>query len=283
MAAVIASTQNWAAFATTFEPLIADKEAFAVWTSGTKGRYLYACWDTDVTDTQTPSAYVGIGAYLKANALAGTAVVYPDPMEAAFVLGITASIDFNRHNARLTYAFRACNLPLSQITDETIAANLTANGINFYGSYATANQNFINFQTGQVSGPYGFIDSYVNSIWLTNNFQLALMELLTSVGAVPYNNDGYGLIKAALKDPIDAGLNFGAIRKGVTLSALQASEVNMAAGVKIDNILSSQGWFLQVLDPGAQVRGQRGTPICTFWYMDGEAVQKIVLASIDVL
>jgi len=40
---------------------------------------------------------------------------------------------------------------------------------------------------------------------------------------------------------------------------------------------------LQVLDPGAQVRGNRGTPVINFWYTDGGAVQQITLASIDIL
>ena len=41
MASVISNTQNWAGFTTAFEPVLADKEAFATWTSQQNGRYLY--------------------------------------------------------------------------------------------------------------------------------------------------------------------------------------------------------------------------------------------------
>jgi hypothetical protein len=47
-------------------------------------------------------------------------------------------------------------------------------------------------------------------------------------------------------------------------------------------VLSTTGYYLQILDPGAIVRGGRGSPKCTLWYTDGGSVQKINLASIDV-
>jgi hypothetical protein len=58
--------------------------------------------------------------------------------------------------------------------------------------------------------------------------------------------------------------------------------VNNAAGAPIDSILSTRGWFLQVLDALPQVRAARGSPPINFWYMDGESVQKINMASILV-
>jgi hypothetical protein len=58
--------------------------------------------------------------------------------------------------------------------------------------------------------------------------------------------------------------------------------VNAAAGLAIDTVLSSQGWYLQILDATPQVREARGTPPCTFWYMDGGSVQNINLASVEV-
>jgi hypothetical protein len=38
-----------------------------------------------------------------------------------------------------------------------------------------------------------------------------------------------------------------------------------------------------VLDASPQVRQARGSPPITFWYMDGESVQRINIASIDLL
>jgi hypothetical protein len=117
---------------------------------------------------------------------------------------------------------------------------------------------------------------------MNNGFQLALMELLTSVGSIPYNQTGYTMIKAACQDVINRALNFGAIRAGVTLSESQVIQVNNMAGVQIDGVLNSIGYYLQVLDADPQTRVNRGTPPCTFWYMDGGSIQRITLASVMV-
>jgi hypothetical protein len=85
-------------------------------------------------------------------------------------------------------------------------------------------------------------------------------------------------------DDITQAVNFGAIREGVQLGSAQAQEVNTAAGRKIDGILSSRGWYLQVLasQATAQVRANRQSPPCKFWYMDGGSVQQLNLASVMI-
>ncbi len=100
--------------------------------------------------------------------------------------------------------------------------------------------------------------------------------------SIPYNNAGRAMVEAGCADPINAGLNFGAFRAGVTLSAIQRTAVNTAAGVTISTTLSERGWYLQVLDATPEVRAARGSPPCSFWYMDGQSVQQIDLASINV-
>ena len=84
-------------------------------------------------------------------------------------------------------------------------------------------------------------------------------------------------------DPINSALNSGVIRTGVVLSSAQSAIVNNAAGKAIANTLQHQGYYLQILDPGAQARSNRQTPVINFWYTDGGAVQQINLASIDVM
>lgn len=281
MNAIVNSTQNLAAFMTVFEPDAADKLAFAAWTSAQNNRYVYAAWDTDA-QAAVQGSTTCFGVAVKTNTYSGVAAVYLDPLKAAFVLGAIASIDFTRTNGRITLAFKSQAGLAADVTDQTTADTLVENGYNFYGSYATANDQFVFLYPGQISGEYDWIDPYVNQIWLNNAFQLALMVLFTSVPSVPYNAAGYALIEASCMDPIIAALNFGAIRPGVPLSAQQAAEVNSAAGVKIDDVLNTRGWYLQILPATAQVRAARQSPPCTFWYMDGGAVQQINLASIEI-
>jgi hypothetical protein len=90
------------------------------------------------------------------------------------------------------------------------------------------------------------------------------------------------MIRASLTDPINQAQNFGAFQPGVTLSNLQAIEVNTAAGLNIAPTITNVGWYLQVKDASPQTRAARGSPPCTFWYADGGSVQRINLASIEV-
>lgn len=282
MSAITDITQNWAAFMTTFEPVTAGKVEFSAWTNSQGNRFAYVGWDTDV-QAATQGSTTSWGAIVAANEYSGSVPIYKDIQHAAFMLGCVASIDFARTNGRITLAFKSQSGLAFSVTDATTAATLIANGYNFYGDYATGNDQFRFFYPGQISGDWEWIDTYVNQIWLNNAFQQALMTLLTQVNSVPYNADGYALIDASCMDPVNAAVNFGAIRAGVPLSSLQKAQVNSQAGVEISGTLESRGWYLQILPATAQVRAARETPPMTFWYMDGGSVQQITLASLAIL
>lgn len=288
MNAVVLVTQNWATFLTTFDPDNgsgnANKLLFAQWLATQNKRWAYVCWDTDQTPKTTVPAPTSLGQKLIAGNYDGVILIScPDATKAAYVSGAAASIDFTEHNGRITFAFKSQSGLVADITDQTTADNLEANGYNYYGVWATANDQFIFLYPGSVSGEFKWADSYINQIWLNQQFQLAMMVLLTNTKSIPYNFQGYSLIEAAGMDVINQGLNFGAFRPGVTLSQAQAAEVDADAGVKISNILNQRGWYFQVLDASPQVRQARGSPPITFWYMDGESVQRINLNSIDLL
>ena len=287
MNTVVAQTTNWATFMTLFDPDGSSgntlKGQFSAWTNTQANRWMYVCWDTDVTPTISTQATTSLGYLLKQSQASGTYMIYGfDWQKAAFICGSVASLDFTQTDGRATLAFKHQQGLTADVSDDTIYRNLLANGYNSYGVYATANSQFLFMSNGQVTGQFRWADSYVNQIWLNNSFQLALVTLLTQMKSIPYNAAGYALIRAACMDPINQALNFGAIRAGVPLSSLQAAEVNTAAGLRIDGTLATQGWYLQILPAIAQVRGARKSPPCTFWYMDGGSVQTINLASVEI-
>jgi len=277
--------QDWAQFMTTWEPVSADKVAFAAWANEQANQLAYVMWSTDAAPTvgtDTTSA----GYLIQQAGYSGTVLVYENSTIgdiAAFVLGYGASLDTTATNGRSTAKFRRQSGIAADVIDGTVSKNLEANGYNFMGDYTTRNDEFIFLANGVVTGPFQWLDSYLDQIWLNNALQLALMVLLTNMKSIPYNDAGYTLIRAACRDPIDAAVNFGAIRAGVPLSQLQAAEVNSAAGVRIDDVLSNRGWYLQVLPATAQVRAARGSPPCSLWYTDGQSVQRINLASVEVM
>jgi hypothetical protein len=287
MANIIRQNQNWATFFLNFNPDASGnstKLAFAAWVATTNSRYIYLAGDNDVTPTLSTNAPTSLAQLVETANYSGVCAIY-DPSFypiAAFVAGTAASIDFNEPNGRITFAYKSQGGLVASVTDLVVADNLLANGYNFYGAYATATTQFVFFQNGSVSGPYLFLDSLVNAIWLTAQLQQALVELLAAINSIPYNSVGFGLIEAALGSTIQQGLTFGAFAAGVTLSSTQIAEVNSQAGANVAPTLQQRGWYLQVLDPGPAVRQVRGSPICTFWYVDGESVQLINLSDIKL-
>jgi hypothetical protein len=282
MTSIVNQLQNWFSFTNVAEPVDSIKLQFAAWVNGQNARYKYVQSDSSNTPTTGPAAN-SFGVLTSTDT--GVVAIY-DPTGgdiAAFECGVTASINSNEPNGRITFAFKGQAGLTPSVTDQTTAANLVANFYNFYGQYATAAQQFQFYQPGQISGAWLWDDSYTDQVILNNALQLSLVELLANVKSIPYNNAGYSLIRAACADPINSAISFGSIVAGVDLSAAQIAEVNQAAGLKIDSFLFSFGYYLQIRDPGSVVRGQRGSPIITLWYVDGESVQKINLASIDIL
>lgn len=287
MTALAAQNSNWATFMTLFNPdsilgVNTNKLLFAQWTSGTNKRYAYIAYDRDPVPTQNNPAPTSFGQEVIAAGYQGVCPVWEpsDQNLAAFVCGTAAAINFNQAGGRITFAFKGQAGLVPGVTDATTAANLLANGYNFYGAYATANQQFNLFQNGSVSGGFTWLDAYINQIWLNAQFQLALLTYMASVTSIPYNIPGYTAVENTLSTPINAGLAFGAFSPGVVLSSSQIQQANAAAGTDISSTLATQGWYLQVKDPGPTARALRQTPICNFWYTDAGSIQKITLDSI---
>jgi hypothetical protein len=281
MSALLNVNSTWSLFTTVFEPDTAGKTSFSAWTSLQGDQYAYVGWDSD------PNAKVAgnsstWGYAVKQAADSGTVLIYGDLTHAAFVLSYAACLDFARLNGRSTAAFKSQAGLVASVDNATDAQALLGNGYNFYGIYGTGSQQFNMLQNGSVSGDYLWLDSYLDQIWLRAGLQLALLNLLMSVGSVPYNTDGYSLVDAACADPIDAAKNFGAIRAGVLLSASQAQQLNQATGVDAASVVQSTGFFLQVNPASATARAARQTPPITLYYTDGQSIQNIVMAAIEI-
>lgn len=298
MNGLVQLSQNWVSFMTAFDPDSGSgntqKLAFAAWNDSQNDRFVYVAFDTDVTSTLSVPATGSLGYLLQQADYSGTVPIYEpsDQNLAAFVCGSIASLDFSETNGRVAFDFLSQSGLVPGVANQQAAHNLAGNpqvsgdfgnGYNFYGPYATANQGFTFFTRGTVSGPFKWLNTYVQQIQLNASFQLALMTLLTSVGSVPFNVAGYAQIESVLNDPINAALNFGTIRTNVPLSATQIAAVNAAAGKQIDGVLATRGWYLSFPPASPSVRQSRGPLVGTFWYMDGEDVQSISLASIVLL
>ncbi|MFT8346599.1 DUF3383 family protein [Gluconobacter oxydans] len=280
---LIALTQNFAGFTTVFEPDLAGKQAIATWVGTQADRYWYVAWDTDAQAT-TQGSTTAFGVWLGAQDIDGTTAFYKDPLDAAAALGWMASLDYSATDGRYNLFGRQFSSLTATVSDGATASTLTTNGYSFYGLHANGLGRFTFMRGGKVSGQFLWADSYINQIWLNASFQSDILTLLLSAGQIPYNVQGDALMSAAVQDTINQGLAFGAIRAGVTLTAAQALEVNNAAGISISGTLQTRGWYFQpnVSTAPASSRVARTSPPCKFWYTDGQSVQSINLASIEV-
>jgi molybdopterin-binding protein len=296
LANAVALSQNFATIVFLAEPTLANKTLAAVWANAQNYAYGLILSDSDpnasVQGNQTCFGYLA-----KQAAYNGVITISGDPayaLQQATTLGALAlnvaialsgsiaSINFTAKNGRQDAAFMSFAGVTATVASDPISQNLLANGYNFHGAYGAANQSWTLFQNGQMPGAFPWFDSFVNQIYLNSQMQLALIGLETAIGSVPYNPSGYGLTRNVLMGTIAAAIAFGTIRTGVTLSAVEISAVNLAAGTAVDSIIATQGFYLQILDPGAQVRALRGSPIINFWYTDGQSIQALNLSSIDI-
>lgn len=276
---VLKSARDWVSFSTIWEPERAEKLELATWCSGHDTRFVYIMWDTDNTarvQGSTASAGYAITHTLE---LDGTCCVWNTLDVAAGVMGAIACLNFDQTEGRTTLAFRQFEGVAVTCDDDGDYDALIANGYNCYADFATASAQFKFFQNGQVSGKFEWLDTYCNAIALKDALQLNILDLLAAVRSLPYNEDGYASVRTACLDTINRFIKFGAIRTGISLSQTQKVQLLQEIGKDVSQTLESAGWYMQITDPGAVIRGQRQSPNCAFYYLDGGSIQKIVMSA----
>lgn len=283
MTNVLKYARDWVSFTTLWEGSYTEKLELARWTDSHDVRFLYVMWDTDVAATTQNGVATAGYAINTTYAYSGTCCVYNTLALAAGVMGAVACLDFNETNGRTTLAYR--QFPGVRITcdDDEEFENLDDLGYNCYGDFATAAQNFSFFQKGRVSGEFRWVDTYCNAIAIKDRLQLNILNLFEASRSIPYNEDGYAQIRTACLDTIETFINFGAIRTGVKLSQTQIIQLKQEVGQDVSDTLRSQGWYMQIADPGATARQERETPNCLFYYCDGGSIQRIEMSSTVVL
>lgn len=282
MAAVRTFSDNWVTFTSAYTATDSEVLDLAAWATGMGVDYLYVPWSTDA-ELLNPNSTTSIAAQLTAANAAATAGVYGTYAYAAFVMGAAASIDWDRINGVINFAHKGQSGLAPNVTDGQTAAALEAQDWNFYGNYATRNDNFYLFFPGVMFGQYGFIDPYINAIWLKNVIQVSCMAGLAASGRVPYNDAGYALIRAWLVDPVNRALRNGTIDAGVTLSESQKAQLIQEAGEDISEELFTNGFVIRIDDPGASVRVNRESPTISLWYTYGGGVNRLEIASTAIL
>lgn len=275
MSSITAQTSNWATFTTLYKPEESEVLGYCEWANAQDVDYLYVVWTTDAADKVTTNT-TNLPNQIKSIDPEGVAMVFGDVNYAAFVMGIAGSIDWNRNNGLVTFKFRTQDGLAATVTDEADADALTEMNVNYYGRYATRADDFTILAEGtMMGGDYGFIDAYIGMVWLKNNIQLACMNGFVGVGRVPYNEAGYTIIRAWCSDTIQSAKLNGVIQAGVTLSESQKAQLFAEIGEDVSNQMFTDGYYLQVSDPGASARQNRESPTIGLWFTYGGAVHRL--------
>ena len=278
MASLRGITENWATF--TYLYSASDQEILdlSAWASSQGVEYLLVAWSTSA-NLKNQVDTVSIAYQLGAADAGATTLIFGDARYAAFIMGEAASIDWDRVQGAINFAFKSSDVLVPTIDNATEATTLLQKKCNLYGTYATRNDEFVFMYDGNMFGDYNFIDPFINAIWFNNSLQVAIMNGLNMSPRVPYNEDGYTLIRSWCQDPINRARKNGVIDPGVTLSEAQKAELIREAGLDITSNLETDGYYLQVVDAGPQVRTTRDTPNVSLFYSYGGSINRIELAS----
>lgn len=283
MDGVVDVTTNFASYGLTFVPDATQALGIAAWNTAQANKYRFVMLDTNIAaTTNNPAAAPGYQVIAAGHT--GVKVLYApsDRGQVAAELSYPASIDFTETNGRTTANFRRYAGLTADVVNQSIAQRLRANGYNFYGYWATRADEFTFSNPGSITGDFLWDDAYINQIWMNDSFQVNLMTLLTSVKSIPYSTEGYAQIEAAMMDTVNAAVNFGAIRSGITLSESQAAQINSSAGFNISDTIEERGWYILIQDASPAVRAAKGSPPVKFFYTDGGSVHTINVASVEV-
>lgn len=273
-------SRNWVTYTTLDAP---TKEEALAWADWTPFGYLYVPYLTD-PKALSAEVHTDLASALKEANAAHAAAIFGDASYAAFLMGAIASIPYNRRDGAITLAFKKQNRLAPTVTKKEHAEALEAKNCNYYGKFATSNADFEFLYTGAMcGGDYAWIDAYVNSIWLNNRIQKALMDGLTNTSRAPYNERGYASIRAWLMDPVNDALNNGVIEPGITLSEAQKTQLTNEAGQNISTEIQVMGYYIQIKDPGDEVRRQRETPIVNLWFSYCGSIHRIEVASTAIM
>lgn len=282
MALIKEQTQNWVSFTTLYEATQDEHLGLSAWASSQGIEYLYVGWTAEAA-LLVQGSTTTIADKIKAAEYGATTLVYDNVNVATFVLGSIASVDWERYQGTINYAFKKVDGVAATVTNQTDADLLLAKGVSFMGNFATRNDDFTFLYDAQMFGDYGYIDAFVNTVWFKNVMQLSILNGLTSNGRVPYTDRGYTLIRAWLQDPINRAVNNGTIDPGVAMSEGQKAQVYNETGKDLSTELFTQGYAVIIEDAGASARVGRQSPNITVYYTYGGSINHVEVASTAIL
>lgn len=283
MDSITNSNQNWIPFESLVDLDEDQNTELCAWTNAQNSRFVFVYHDSSAEATIPNNPDCFFQKVVVTNGYEGIFPIYGSYLYGTMPLAYSGSIDFARTNGRVSFKFRAFSGLAPNVTDLATAKALKSNGYNFYGAYSLNKTMKQYASDGAISGKFLWLDSFIDQVWINANLVSAYAELFTDNQSYAFNANGYGAVQAATIDPAELAVTFGAIQKGVTLDASQIRRVNNTVGKDISSILYSQGWYLNIPTQTGASRIDRNLQGVTFFWVDGQLIQSISMASTAIL
>ena len=282
MALIAAQDSDFGTFTTLYDADSDEAIGLGKWANSGGVNFCYIPWSNEAAALM-PDNETDLSSVMRAAGVTNFAPVYNDSAMAAGLMGIFAAVDWNRLNGAIDASFKRVQGLTPTVFNEQDASALDKKFYTYMGRFATKNTLFDFIYKGSIVGDYVNLSTYINAIWFNETIKNALMSGLQGIGKVPYNESGYGFIRAWISDPINQALNNGVIQTGVALSEAQKAAITSEVGTDISPELYANGYFLNIVDPGASARTEGESPVISLYYTDGGVVKKLQVASTAIL
>lgn len=161
--------------------------------------------------------------------LSTTAGQYKEAIPAA----IMAATDYQRRNATVNYMYRQVPGMTPEVSSNQLANTLDGLRVNYYGETANAGQKIAFFQRGYLLGDATApldMNVHANEQWFKSFLTAKLFSLQLSVGKIPANNDGRGMVLGQVIEAVNLARFNGTIIVGKDLDAAQQVAITQLSG-----------------------------------------------------
>jgi hypothetical protein len=144
-----------------------------------------------------------------------------------------AATNYQRRNATVNYMYRQVPGMAADVSSNADANTYDAMRISYYGETASAGQKIAFFQRGYLQGgataPLD-MNVHANEQWLKAFLTARLLSLQLSLGKIPANNDGRGMVLGQLVEGANLAKFNGTISIGKELTTAQQIAVTQLSG-----------------------------------------------------
>ncbi|UVE47610.1 DUF3383 domain-containing protein [Pseudomonas chlororaphis] len=210
-------------------PTINEAQALpaAQYNAGLNVKYMFLI---AVTSSNAQSMYAALQGFASVGlVLNGTAGQFKESIPAA----IMAATNYQRRNATVNYMYRQVSGMAADVKTNTDANTYDAMRVNYYGETASAGQKISFFQRGFLQGgataPLD-MNVHANEQWFKSYLTARLLSLQMSLGAIPGNNDGRGIVLGQVVEGAYQAKFNGTIIVGKELTVAQQIAVTQLSG-----------------------------------------------------